>query len=120
MRPMASLDALARMLNPQGAVRVGTLQILKDQGSLGQKIARNINMLQKGEWPAGMQQEVYNMADAIMAEHTNDFDHYRDETIGRAGAQGLDPDVFDKILYKRRQSDAKQAQKKSTGKLGSY
>lgn len=120
MRPMAALDAFARMLNPQGAVRVGTLQILKDQGALTDKFVRKWDMLAKGEWPAGMMNELYDMADNIMSQHAEDFDHYREETVGRAEAQGLDPVTFDKILYKRRKNDPKQEKSKSTGKLGSY
>lgn len=120
MRPMAALDAFARLLNPQGAVRVGTLQILKDQGAFGDKLARYVTMAQKGEWPEGMQQEIYKMAEQIMAEHTAGFDHYREETVSRAGAQGLDVDKFDKILFNRKQQAAAADPKKSTGKLGSY
>lgn len=118
MRPMASLDALARMLNPQGSVRSSTLQILKDQGGLGQKAERWVTMASKGEWPADMQQEVYDMADRIMQQHADDFDHFRQEAVDGASAQGLDPAVLEKIIYHRRQLNIPK--RGSTGKLGSY
>jgi hypothetical protein len=90
MQPMAALDALARMLNPKGAVRQGTLQILKSQGSLGDRLTRNLTMLQSGKWPDGMQKEVFDMADKIMSEHTEDFETARQEAIDRGDAQGVD------------------------------
>jgi hypothetical protein len=99
LTPMAALDAFARTINPGAAVRVGTLQMIKSYGSLGQKAQRWYDMAAKGQWPPEMMGQIYSLVDGIMKDHTDEFNRARDEAVARGQDSGVD---VSNILHKAR------------------
>lgn len=110
LTPMAALDAFARTINPGAAVRVGTLQMIKQYGSFGDKTQRYLDMASKGQWPPQMMDQIYSLVDGIMADHTTEFSRLREEAVARGADSGVD---VDKILHKPRVLGAPKASGKN-------
>lgn len=90
LSPMAALDAFARVINPGAAVRIGTMQMLKQQGSFGDKTERYLQMAMNGQWPEGMMNSIQSIVDGIMQEHYETFNDARARSVARAQAAGVD------------------------------
>lgn len=68
----AMLDTMARTVNPQGAVRMGTLQLIKETFGLSDRLVGQIQGAEgKGPLPAGLRQQIL---DAVLPFAQNHWD----------------------------------------------
>lgn len=89
--PFSVLDAYARVVNPGAVVRQGTMQTLKEMGSVDQKVARWFSMAQKGEWPPEMISDVKKTIDGIMREHYQTYKgNAQQRALRRGQVSGID------------------------------
>lgn len=89
-QPFAVLDAYARVTNPQAAVRLGTMQMLKEMGSASQKWDRWMKQTLDGTWPKDMVDEIAGSVKNIMQLHNDEYNHRRAIALSRAKRAGVD------------------------------
>ncbi len=91
-QPFAVLDAYARVINPGAVVRQGTMAVLQEMGAMDQRVRRWISMAQNGQWPDDMMQSIKGTLDAIMSEHSKEYDETRKRALLRGRRVGINVD----------------------------
>lgn len=91
------IDGISRLNNPQGAVRIGTVQLqMKKIGSYADKLRMWLGQGGKGVWPNDIVQGIASAAREIAREHERQYNDVRKRAVLRGTKAGIP--YMDEIL----------------------